>query len=80
MLIKRSKEFSHLSYSGLNESAKKMLKETRDKAAKELKVKRVSLSSVKDKGLKDALRETYLMGANHMAEISRKAAEIIQKT
>ena len=57
-----------------------MLKETRDKAAKELKVKRVSLSSVKDKGLKDALRETYLMGANHMAEISRKAAEIIQKT
>ena len=80
MLIKRNKEFSRLSYSGLNESAKKILKEARDRAAKELKVKRVSLRSVKDKGLKDALRETYLQGAKYKAEIGRKAAEIIQKT
>lgn len=57
-----------------------MLKEARDRAAKELKVKRVSLGGVKDKGFKDALRETYLQGAKHKAEISRKAAEIIQKT
>lgn len=79
MLIKRSKEFSRLSYSGLNESAKKMLKESRDRAARELKIKRVSLEGVKDKNLKNALRETYLMGAKHKAEISRRAAEILHK-
>lgn len=80
MILKRNKNFSRLSYSGLNNSAREILKTSRNIAAKELNIKRIKLHGIKDKGLKEALRETYLQGAKYKAEVGRKAAEIIQKT
>ena len=54
-----------------------MLKEFRSGIAKDLVKKRKTLPNVKDKRLKEALAETYKMGAKYKAEVGRKAAEIM---
>lgn len=77
MLILRNKTFAKVDYAGLSETGKKMLKEFRSGIAKDLVKKRKTLPNVKDKRLKEALAETYRMGAKGKAEISRKAAEMM---
>lgn len=52
-----------------------MMKELRSGAAKELEKKRKSLTGIKDKELRDALRDTYLQGSKYKAEIFRKALQ-----
>lgn len=77
MLILRNKTFAKVDYAGLSEAGKKMLKEFRSGIAKDLVKKRKTLPNVGDKELKEALAETYRMGAKGRAEISRKAAEMM---
>ena len=77
MLILRNKTFARVDYAGLGETGKKMLKEFRSGIAKDLVKKRKTLPNVKDKRLKEALAETYKMGAKYKAEVGRKAAEIM---
>ena len=74
MLIKRNKLFANRDYTDLiNHETVNTMKELRSNAAKELIRNREKLKSVKDKGLRDALRDTYLQGSKYKAEIFRKA-------
>lgn len=77
MLILRNKTFAKVDYAGLSETGKKMLGELRSGIAKDLVKKRKTLPNVKNKELREALAETYRMGAKYKAEISRKAAEMM---
>ena len=77
MLILRNKTFARVDYAGLSKAGIEMLRESRSDIAKNLAKKRKTLPNVKDKGLRDALAETYRMGAEAKAGISRKAAELM---
>ena len=74
-ILRKNKTFSRLDYSGLSSRAKSMMKELRSGAAKELIKKREKLKGIKDKELRDALRDTYLQGSKYKAEIFRKALQ-----